>query len=276
MDYQTTLAPRHQLSDMSPSHYRQRRFPRIFESSSIEQLYDRLIPNRNNIDFDFCNYNLFNNAKYGSNIENELASRHNKSSGGVAVTRRLMNILSEKKSNDPVECQLFGRARKTSDKSVNTRVGDYTCRNLPTAPSKILDAPELVDDYYLNLLSWGANNVLAVALNQSVYLLHYCDGHFDLLFTLEEAGDHITSLEWSSTQPNILAVGLDSTTVQLWDSACLTKVRDMQGHTERVSSLSWNGCSLSSAGRDTSILNHDPRQQQSVQSTYLSHTQEGE
>ena len=38
------------------------------------------------------------------------------------------------------------------------------------APERILDAPELLDDYYLNLLDWGKNNVLAVALGDSIYL----------------------------------------------------------------------------------------------------------
>ena len=32
------------------------------------------------------------------------------------------------------------------------------------APSRVLDAPDLLDDYYLNLTSWGANNCVAVAL----------------------------------------------------------------------------------------------------------------
>ena len=27
-------------------------------------------------------------------------------------------------------------------------------RHIASAPSRILDAPELVDDYYLNLISW--------------------------------------------------------------------------------------------------------------------------
>ena len=31
-------------------------------------------------------------------------------------------------------------------------------RTLPTAPERVLDAPDLVDDYYLNLLDWGSNN----------------------------------------------------------------------------------------------------------------------
>jgi len=43
-------------------------------------------------------------------------------------------------------------------------------RHIPSAPSRILDAPDLIDDYYLNLISWSDTNVLAVALGQAVYL----------------------------------------------------------------------------------------------------------
>lgn len=43
-------------------------------------------------------------------------------------------------------------------------------RAIPQYPEKILDAPDLVDDYYLNLLDWSASNVLAVCLAQTVYL----------------------------------------------------------------------------------------------------------
>ena len=32
-------------------------------------------------------------------------------------------------------------------------------------PEKILDAPEIRDDYYLNLMDWGNNGLLAVSLN---------------------------------------------------------------------------------------------------------------
>jgi cell division cycle protein 20 (cofactor of APC complex) len=43
-------------------------------------------------------------------------------------------------------------------------------RHIPSAPVRILDAPDMLDDYYLNLLSWSSTNVLAVALSQVVYL----------------------------------------------------------------------------------------------------------
>jgi hypothetical protein len=44
---------------------------------------------------------------------------------------------------------------------------------IPKSPDKILDAPDIVDDYYLNLLDWSPMNVLAVALGQSVLFTLY-------------------------------------------------------------------------------------------------------
>ncbi len=44
-------------------------------------------------------------------------------------------------------------------------------RSIAHAPIRILDAPDLSNDYYLNLLDWNAyNGLLAVALNDTVYL----------------------------------------------------------------------------------------------------------
>ena len=41
-------------------------------------------------------------------------------------------------------------------------------RYISQNPERILDAPELMDDFYLNLLDWNSDNVLAVALGQTV------------------------------------------------------------------------------------------------------------
>jgi hypothetical protein len=35
---------------------------------------------------------------------------------------------------------------------------------------QVLDAPELQDDFYLNLVDWSSQNQLAVGLNRCVYL----------------------------------------------------------------------------------------------------------
>ena len=47
-------------------------------------------------------------------------------------------------------------------------------RKISKIPFKVLDAPELQDDFYLNLVDWSAQNVLAVGLGSCVYLWSAC------------------------------------------------------------------------------------------------------
>lgn len=47
-------------------------------------------------------------------------------------------------------------------------------RKISRIPFKVLDAPELQDDFYLNLVDWSAQNVLAVGLGSCVYLWSAC------------------------------------------------------------------------------------------------------
>lgn len=43
-------------------------------------------------------------------------------------------------------------------------------RTISKVPFKVLDAPSLQDDFYLNLVDWSSSNILAVGLGSSVYL----------------------------------------------------------------------------------------------------------
>ena len=47
-------------------------------------------------------------------------------------------------------------------------------RKISKIPFKVLDAPELQDDFYLNLVDWSSQNVLSVGLGTSVYLWSAC------------------------------------------------------------------------------------------------------
>jgi cell division cycle 20-like protein 1, cofactor of APC complex len=60
-------------------------------------------------------------------------------------------------SFDPSSTSLGGSAKKPK-------------RNISRVPYKVLDAPSLQDDFYLNLVDWSKSNVLAVALGNSVFL----------------------------------------------------------------------------------------------------------
>ncbi len=52
----------------------------------------------------------------------------------------------------------------------------------------MLDAPALADDFYLNLVDWSAQNVLAVGLGSCVYLWSACTSKVTRLVDLGEAG----------------------------------------------------------------------------------------
>lgn len=148
-------------------------------------------------------------------------------------------------------------------------------RQIPSAPSRILDAPELLDDYYLNLLSWGVTNLLAVALSQTVYLWNAGTGDIQELCTLEGGADaHISSVSWVQEGGAHLAVGTSAGTTQLWDVNQCKQLRSMDGHTERVGALGWNRHILSSGGRDSIVVNHDVRIARHKVSTLSAHTQE--
>lgn len=71
-------------------------------------------------------------------------------------------------------------------------------RKIPKIPYRILDAPGLQDDFYLNLVDWSAQNVLAVALESAVYVWNATTSTVSELFDLAGTGDSVTSLSWSA------------------------------------------------------------------------------
>ena len=148
-----------------------------------------------------------------------------------------------------------------------------TSRHIPSAPVRILDAPDLIDDYYLNLLSWGSSNVLAVALQQSVYLWDASSSTIKELLTMPNE-DYVSSVSWIQHGGSHLAVGGSDNSVQLWDANTGTKLRTLQGHSSRVGCLAWNNHILTSGSRDNQIINHDVRVQNHIVGTMTEHTQE--
>eukprot|EP01051_Picozoa_sp_SAG22_P016529 SAG22_NODE_2350_length_2678_cov_4.230322_2_plen_166_part_00 len=89
-------------------------------------------------------------------------------------------------------------------------------RQISHTPEKILDAPDLLDDYYLNLLDWSSKDVLAVALGQTVYLWNAKTGQISQLMQTSGADDYVASLSFSA-DGNSIAVGTNSAQVRLFD-----------------------------------------------------------
>lgn len=164
----------------------------------------------------------------------------------------------------------------------SAKINKKAFRHVAQQPERILDAPELLDDYYLNLLAWSSQNILAVALGPAIYLWNAADGSIDMLCDLaEEDGaeeDYVCSVDWT-TDGKYLAVGTagpggEGGQTQIWDVEQQKKLRSMDGHSARVSSLAWNNHMLTSGGRDSAIINHDVRVQNHAIAHMVGHTQE--
>ncbi|KAK4191654.1 putative fizzy-related protein [Podospora australis] len=129
-------------------------------------------------------------------------------------------------------------------------------RAVSKVPYKVLDAPELADDFYLNLVDWGNANVLGVGLGSSVYMWNAQTSRVNKLCTLED--DTVTSVSWIQKGTHI-AIGTGKGLVQIWDAERQRRLRTMVGHTMRVGALAWNTHILTSGSRDRSIYHRDVR-----------------
>lgn len=67
-------------------------------------------------------------------------------------------------------------------------------RAVSKVPYKVLDAPDLADDFYLNLVDWGSQNMLGVGLGQCVYMWNSSSGRVTKLCELPD--DQVTSVNW--------------------------------------------------------------------------------
>lgn len=172
------------------------------------------------------------------------------------------------------QSQLFSRSRGVVYQENRARnFQSKSFRVIPQTPERILDAPELLDDFYLNLLDWSSSNTLAVALGSTVYLWSAADGSIVQLMSSSQQRDNmITAVTWHGEGQHV-AIGLNDGTVELWDAEAQQQIRTFSGHSARVCSLGWNGSLLASGSRDTRIHLHDHRDP-SVSGSVQGHTQE--
>ncbi|CAM6053822.1 unnamed protein product [Sphagnum tenellum] len=251
----------------------------VVKSKTPGRPSDRFITDRSAMDFNIASFRLgmkensFTDAVHSPSKEEykkQLAENLLNVENGQKQTRILAF-----KSKPPPPPEGFDNGRKLLY-SQNLAGGQTKprkmFRHIPQAAERTLDAPDLLDDYYLNLLDWSVNNILAVALGSTVYLWDATTSSIEELLTVDEEGP-ATSISWAP-DGKYIAVGLNNATVQLWDSQSLRLLRTLRGHSARVGSLAWNGPTLTTGGRDTLILNHDVRIREHVIGRMEDHEQE--
>ena len=68
-------------------------------------------------------------------------------------------------------------------------------RKINKTPFKVLDAPFLQDDYYLNVIDWSKDNNLAVGLGNAVYMWNFHSNDVTKITHLEHY-NLVSSVTW--------------------------------------------------------------------------------
>ena len=151
-------------------------------------------------------------------------------------------------------------------------------RTVRKVPIRVLDAPQLLDNYYLNLLDWSAFNVVAVALGSKVYLYNTASGQTSCLCEVGE-GDLVSSIKFAN-DGNRLAVGTFGGHLQIFDTVYEKRLVSLNGHTDRVGVSTWSPANLAggeilcSGSRDRTILKRDLRQRSDIFEVLRGHKDE--
>lgn len=238
---------------------------------------DRFIPNRTSTKFELGHHLLSGTNEDGeadptmSPSKRDYQRAMNENLNGEALNSKII-AYKNKAPNAPEGYQNSLKVLYTSQAKTPGSCRK-SVRHIPQVPERILDAPEILDDYYLNLLDWSSSNQLAVCLGGHVYLWNATSGDIQQLMEMESSEEYVSSVSWV-TEGNYLAIGTSNGTIQLWDVEQQKRLRTMPGHAARVGALSWNQHILSSGSRSGAIHHHDVRIADHLLSQVTGHSQE--
>lgn len=167
--------------------------------------------------------------------------------------------------NMPFEESTFS-TKSCFKKLINFEIEDSECtknifrqKKIPKSPFKVLDAPNLKDDFYLHLLHWSVKDFLAVGLDKNLYIWESKNSSVNLLSSFED--DYISSVHWTN-DGNKLLVGTSSGKVNLFDVETSTTISTYGNHSERVGVLATMNLDhniFSSGSQDKVIYTNDFR-----------------
>lgn len=155
-------------------------------------------------------------------------------------------------------------------------------RFIPSAPERILDAPDIQDDYYMNIIDWSRNGVVAVALGWTLFLWNAGTGDIQQLFEMDSTNEMLlpTAVKWSKDGKH-LGVGFKDGSLRIYDPTRpvpangrieLRVMRIPSQHRNGV--LSWRGGIISAGYQNGEIIHHDVRIPDHITGSFHGHSQE--
>ena len=221
---------------------------------------DRFIPRR--YSFEDMDKSLIN--KNRKKVKNESEEENNENKMFNNILKK--NLKIDKKRNKNRSNLNFTDKIEIPKKCFNK------FRKIRNTPFKVLDAPFLQDDYYLNVLDWSSKNNLAVGLGNTTYMWNFDTNTVDKITCFDDY-NLVSSICWNK-EGDKLVIGSLNGGVELWDPIKKKKIYQWDSHEERVGAISLFGDNLLTGSRDRKILYFDLRRPIVPVKKYLSHKQE--
>jgi cell division cycle 20-like protein 1 (cofactor of APC complex) len=229
----------------------------------------------------------FLNEYNSTSLINKLKTNSNKELSCPFNKSKLFSWKKDKnKKNENFLNNMF-TAQKENENILNNNNLDINInqRKISIKPYKELPAPNLIDDFYLNLLDWSQKNQIAVGCASSVVLWNNNKTQSETLFVYDNNDEnnlqnnenkYVSSLIWSEDGEQ-LAVGNSYGHVEIYDVNKKELISTFKGHSSRVGVVSWNRNLISSGSKDYSIITRDTRcrdSNENIIKKFLGHQQE--
>jgi len=250
------------------------------EESDNKDLYDEMLKTN------------FLNEYNSSSLINKLNTTKTNNNSDISSSYSKTKLFSWKKDKTKKSDNFFHNiinAQKENENILNNNNLDFnlTQRKINIKPYKELPAPNLMDDFYLNLLDWSSKNQIAVGCSSSVILWNNNKTQSETLLTYDISEEnniqnnennikYVSSLIWSEDGDK-LAVGNSYGIVELYDINKKELISSFKGHSARVGVVSWNRNIISSGSKDYSIITRDIRckdNDENIIRKFLGHQQE--
>lgn len=147
---------------------------------------DRYIPNRSAINNELSHYLLTRDENNEGDLSpSELEKRKAMSELVHGKDIQKSRVLAFQNKAPPPPDGYQNSLKVVYSTSKTPMSSKPTSRYIPLTADRILDAPDIQNDYYLNLIDWSHFNVLAVALGSSIYLWNADTGNYPHLIQVQ-------------------------------------------------------------------------------------------
>ena len=182
-------------------------------------------------------------------IENKTNTNNNKKNNNF-LTKKRIRLLSKKIQNQNRQNKNFLKSnykfnnQNTSFLNIdlnsdliqddNISITDFNLFSkeiIKPYPIRALDAPNLIDDFYIHVLSWSTKNILSVALRNSIFFINLNSTQVSNLCKFQN--NEISSLNFLN-KPELLLTGLDNGNLYLFDIIKNKNISNTKPHESRI------------------------------------------